>query len=131
MKGVLIVRQIMAKKEILLHRINQMSRISAFCDHLALINYASEIAPVGQAASQAPQSTQASASISYLPSPSEIAAYWTFAFASTTAYTFITNYVCHCMYPPFLDYDRFFPFRYPHFNTRWGNIQEFLMYLFE
>ena len=73
MKGVLIVRQIMAKKEILLHRINQMSRISAFCDHLALINYASEIAPVGQAASQAPQSTQASASISYLPSPSEIA----------------------------------------------------------
>jgi hypothetical protein len=69
MKGVLIVRQIMAKKEILLHRINQMSRISAFCDHLALINYASEIAPVGQAASQAPQSTQASASISYLLSP--------------------------------------------------------------
>ena len=60
MKGVLIVRQIMAKKEILLHRINQMSRISAFCDHLALINYASEIAPVGQAASQAPYQHQAS-----------------------------------------------------------------------
>ena len=35
--------------------------------------YSAEIAPVGHAASHAPQSTQASASISYLPSPSEIA----------------------------------------------------------
>ena len=27
---------------------------------------------------------------------------WTFSFASSTAYTFIANYVCHSMYPPFL-----------------------------
>jgi hypothetical protein len=37
------------------------------------INYSASIAPVGQAASQAPQSRHASASITYLPSPSEIA----------------------------------------------------------
>lgn len=26
--------------------------------------------------------------------------YWTFSFARSAAYTFITNYVCHSMYPP-------------------------------
>ena len=39
----------------------------------AFYYYSAEIAPVGHAASHAPQSTHASASISYLPSPSEIA----------------------------------------------------------
>ena len=43
------------------------------CDHSRFYYYSAEIAPVGQAASHAPQSTHASASISYLPSPSEIA----------------------------------------------------------
>ncbi len=37
------------------------------------LNYSAEIAPVGQAASQVPHSRHASASITYLPSPSEIA----------------------------------------------------------
>ena len=27
--------------------------------------------------------------------------YWTFAFASSAAYTFVWNYVCHDMYPPY------------------------------
>ena len=30
--------------------------------------------------------------------------YWTFSFASATANTFITNYVCHWYVPPFCDY---------------------------
>ncbi len=40
--------------------------------HITL-NYASEIAPVGQAPSQAPQSMQVASSISNLPSPMLIA----------------------------------------------------------
>lgn len=36
-------------------------------------NYSAEIAPVGHSASQVPHSKQASASITYFPSPSEIA----------------------------------------------------------
>ena len=38
-----------------------------------LLNYSAEIAPVGHSASQVPHSRQASASITYFPSPSEIA----------------------------------------------------------
>ena len=37
------------------------------------MNYSSLGAPTGQASAQAPHERQASASISYLPSPSEIA----------------------------------------------------------
>ena len=147
MKGVLIVRQIMAKngnwrkvwntrkkvvkKEILPH-LNQ-SDGQDFCVLWSLSAYklcfrdsACRTSSLTSSAIYTSISIDLLFAISFRNS-----AYWTFAFASTTAYTFITNYVCHCMYPPFLDYDRFFPFRYPHFNTRWGNIQEFLMYLFE
>ena len=82
------------------------------CDHFAIYYYYSaEIAPVGFA-------------IAFGDS-----AYWTFAFARTTAYTFITNYVCHSMYPPFYDSESHFAFRYPYFNTIILIIQEISVYL--
>ena len=47
---------------------------SFLCLNLICVeSYASEIAPTGHCAAHAPQSIQASALISYLPSPSEIA----------------------------------------------------------
>ena len=42
-------------------------------ESLCMPNYSATIAPVGQEASQVPQSRHASASITYFPSPSEIA----------------------------------------------------------
>ena len=48
--------------------------ISTFCFSNNCANYSpGVIAPVGQASAHVPQSTHASASITYLPSPSEIA----------------------------------------------------------
>ena len=53
--------------------------------------------------------------------------YWAFAFASTTAYTFITNYVCHSMYPPLRNIKQCLcNCHYAYSNINWMNIQAIL-----